>query len=151
MNRGIDELRKKFEVIYNALNGEYVGYIQMSDKRIQHIYTKSKKLWGLDALYEDSQGNKTDVNYVLEMALFHESTKQSILVRQHNNGWLYKEETINDSMPIESFYTITSDKFKMKMAQVWEPKKNEFCLDWEVMELQCLMFAGFETPKGEKS
>lgn len=151
MSRGIDKLREKFKEIYSALNGKYVGYIQMSDKYIQHIYTTPNKLWALDILYVDAQGKTTDVNYVLEMALFDESTKQSILVRQHNDGWLKLEETIDDDIPKESFYTIASDTPKMKMAQIWKDTPNEFCNGWDVSELQYLMFAGFETTEGGKS
>ena len=143
MSSGIVDLREKFKTIYDKLEGKYVGYIQMSDKRIVHVYTTPEKLWGLDALYVDVKGNKTEVNYVLEMVLFSE-VNESILVRQHNDGWLEKTVTIDDTMPTDNFYTVTPNTPKIKIAQIWEEEPNEFCLQERVLELKCLMFAGFE-------
>ena len=149
MSSGIVKLRKEFEDIYGELTQKYVGYIQMSDKYIEHIHKKPNDLWALAELYKDVKGNSTEVNYVLEMALFCEETKESILVRQHNDGWLLRKKNIEESMPIESFHTVASKTLKMKMAQIWEDTPNDFCNVWYVSELQCLMFAGFETTGGQ--
>ena len=148
MSNGIVELRKKFKIIYDKLKDTkdtYVGYIQMSDKRIEHVYTKEQQLPPLDTLYVDSSGNESKVNYVLELALL-SSAGKSILVRQHNTGWLELKEDLSDEQlkEADSFFIVTPHRFKMKIAQIWKDTPNEFCEGWDVLEPKYLMFAGFE-------
>ena len=147
MSNGIVELRKKFKIIYDKLKDTkdtYVGYVQMSDKRIEHVYTKEQELPELDTLYVDDKDNKSDVNYILEMALF--DGKNSILIRQHNAGFLVVEKELTQEQidSAESFYTVKSNTLKMKIAQIWKDTPNEFCEGWDVLERKYLMFAGFE-------
>lgn len=151
MSSGIEKLRAKFETIYSKLEGEYEGYIQMSDKRIEHVYTKATKLPGLEELYVDAKGEKTEVNYVLEMALYDAKNENSILIRQHNNDFLVLKKELKDvdEKDIDSFYTVTSNTPKMKIAQIWEEQDNAFCLNMAVLVPKALMFAGFESKGGE--
>ena len=153
MSSGIENLRAKFEIIYSKLQGEYEGYIQMSDKRIEHVYTKATELPELETLYVDVRGEKTEVNYVLEMALYDAKNKNSILIRQHNDDFLVLEKELKgvEEKDIDSFYTVTPRTPKMQIAQLWEAEKSEFCEDMEVLVPKALMFAGFEESKGGKS
>jgi len=145
----IQKLRDEFAVHYSGLNGKYEGYIQMSDQRIKHLFTKATPLPPLDEIYKDHKNNATDVNYVLEMALFEPSTKNSILIRQHNADWLVLKESLSGNEPMDSFHTVTANTPKMKIAQIWESKANEFCNSWNVLEPKALMFAGFEGDKND--
>ncbi len=149
MSKGIDSLREKFADIYGALNAKYQGYIQMSDKRIEHVFVEAQKLPKLEKLYVDKDDKATNVNYVLEMALYDPESKQSILIRQHNADFLVIKKELKGDEPMDSFYTVTPNTPKMKIAQIWEPKPNEFCNGWEVLEPTLLMFAGFEESKGD--
>ena len=157
MSHSIEEFRKKMASEYNTIkeSGEYVGYIQMSDKRIEHVFKNPQKLPEIDSLYVDDKNKKSDVNYILEMALFDPKTKKSILIRQHNADFLVLDKVLTDEQiaDADSFHTVTSDTLKMKIVQIWQEEKNKFCLDMEVLEPKYLMFAGFEEaqPKGDKS
>jgi len=156
MSHSIEEFRSKMASEYNKIreSGEYVGYIQMSDKRIEHVFKKPQKLPEIDSLYVDDKNKKSDVNYILEMALFDSKTNNSILVRQHNADFLMLEKVLTDIQiaNADSFYTVTPDTPKMKIVQIWKEEENEFCLNMEVLEPKCLMFAGFEEAqlKGDK-
>lgn len=144
----IQKLRDTFKVHYSKLDGEYQGYIQMSDQRIKHIFTEASTLPSIDEIYKDNKHNATDVNYVLEMVLFEPSTKNSILIRQHNADWLVLKESLSGDEPIDSFYPVTAVTPKMKIAQIWKEEANEFCLDMNVLEPKYLLFAGFEANEG---
>jgi CRISPR type III-associated protein (TIGR04423 family) len=144
MSSQIETLRANFATIYDGLqDGTYEGYVQMSDRRIEHIHLKASKLWTLDELY-----GKSEVNYVLEMALFDPATKKSILVRQHNDTWLHRIKELKDEEieNADSFFIVTDtkDEIKMKIAQIWEEEPNEFCLNMKVLEPKYLLFAGFK-------
>jgi len=131
--------RKELKEFYNGLNKAYEGYIQLSDKRIEHVFKKPNHLPKWDDIHNG-------INYILEMALFEPTTKRSILVRQHNSGWLVLDEVVDDSMPEEYYFTVMSEPEQMKVVQVWEDVENKFCLDMEVMKVmepKYLLFAGF--------
>ena len=128
--------KKELEEFYNKLDGEYEGYIQLSDRRIENVF-EEEVLSKWDELHNG-------INYILEMALFEPTTKRSILVRQHNSDWLVLDETIDKSMPIERYFTVKNKPKQMKVAQVWEEKENEFCINMNVREPKYLLFAGFE-------
>jgi CRISPR type III-associated protein (TIGR04423 family) len=143
------EALKKF---YDNLNDKYEGYVQMSDSRIEpkHLFKTTQTLPKWDELHDD-------INYIVEMALFNPSTKQSILIRQQNSEWLVIERVLEEEeikkcdskydSKCDLFFTLIEDTLKMKIAQIWEEEKNEFCLDMEVLEPKYLLFAGFEKEK----
>ncbi len=134
--------REALKEFYNGLNAEYEGYIQMSDNRIksEHLFKTAQNLPKWEELHNE-------VNYILEMALFNPLTKQSILIRQQNSEWLVIDKKLEGNEPIDQFFTLTKDTPKMKIAQIWEEEKSEFCLGLDVLEPKYLLFAGFE--KGE--
>ena len=132
-----DELEK----YYNTLEDLFEGYIQMSDRRIKHIFKTPAKLPKWEEIHSGS-------NYILEMAFYNPKNKQSILIRQQNDHWFIIEKELKGDEPTDSFFTL-EDSLKMKIAQIWVEEKDEFCNDWSVLEPKYLMFAGFE--KGEES
>ena len=132
---------KELKEFYQKLNGEYEGYIQMSDKIIEHIFKKPTSLPSWDSLHNN-------INYILEMALFEPKSNKSILVRQANDKWitvekfLTKEEIDNTDI----FYTIKEkDNLKAKVAQIWQEEEDEFCLGLQTLTPKTLLFAGFKT------
>jgi CRISPR type III-associated protein (TIGR04423 family) len=134
MIKNRDELKK----FYNSLTDKYQGYVQMSDSRIKdnHIFKTSQRLPKWEDLH-----NK--VNYILEMVLYELSSNRSILIRQQNSDWLVIDKKLDGNEPIDSFFTLTQNTPKMKIAQIWEEEPNEFCLEMNVLEPKYLLFAGF--------
>jgi len=140
--------RKALKEFYNKLNEQFEGYVQMSDSRIKsaHLFKTAQTLLTWDKLH-----NAT--NYIIEMALYSPTTKRSILIRQQNSEWLVLDKKLSGNEPTDSFFTVTENTPKMKIAQIWEEEPSEFCKiaqkSLDVLELKYLMFAGFE--KGDKS
>lgn len=132
--------KDELEQFYRGLTGEFEGYIQMSDGRIEHIFVTPSSLPKWEELHNS-------INYIVEMVLFEPKTKKSILVRQQNSNWFILEKELTGEEPIDSFYTIAKDTPKIKIAQIWEEEESEFCLDMKVLEPKYLLFAGFK--KGE--
>ena len=128
--------REDLKTYYEKLNAQYEGYIQMSDRRIENIFETPTILPKWNELHKG-------INYILEVALYEPNTKMSILIRQQNDNWLILEEELKGDEPTDSFFTLKDD-LKMKIAQIWDNKEDEFCNDWEVLEPTMLMFAGFE-------
>lgn len=130
---------KALKEFYNELNEQFEGYVQMSDSRIksEHLFKTAQILPKWDKLH-----NAT--NYIVEMALYDPITKHSILIRQQNSEWLVLDKKLSGNEPLDSFFTLTENSPKMKIAQIWEEESNEFCLDMKVLESKYLMFAGFE-------
>ncbi|HIP30484.1 MAG TPA: TIGR04423 family type III CRISPR-associated protein, partial [Sulfurospirillum arcachonense] len=128
--------REELEAYYKNLTQEYEGYIQMSDDKIKDVFISSSSLPQWSELHNN-------INYILEIALFEPSSKKSILIRQQNSEWLVLEKILNGDEPMDSYFTLTKNTPKMKIAQIWKEEPNEFCLDMEVLEAKCLMFAGF--------
>jgi len=137
MLKSIDELKE----FYEELTDKYEGYVQMSDSRI-----KSKHLFKTAQTLPKWKELNNEVRYIVEMALFEPTSKRSILIRQQNSEWLVidielEQDEIDNS---DSFFTLTENTPKMKIAQIWEAEENEFCLDMKVLEPKYLFFAGFE-------
>ncbi len=134
--------REVLKEFYNGLNDKYEGYVQMSDSRItsKYLFKTAKNLPNWEELHNE-------INYILEMALFDPMSKKSILIRQQNSEWLVIDKILDEDEPTDLYFTLTEDTPKIKIAQIWEEEKNEFCLGLDVLEPKYLLFAGFE--KGE--
>ena len=133
--------REQLREFYNGLDGEYEGYIQMSDSQIKkdNIFTTPKRLPTWDSIHSNN-------NFILEMVLYEPEEKLSILVRQQNDKWVVRERNIKDEY-IESYYTVIDDKLKIKVAHIYKEEVDEFCLGMEVLEPKEILFAGFEKDK----
>ena len=127
--------------IYNSFEKNYEGYIQMSDKIIEHIFVEPKKL----PKWEDLHNG---INYILEIALYEPVSKKSILIRQINDNWAKVEKVLNenDFKNSDIFHTIKGN-LKAKIVQIWDEVEDEFCLGLKTLVPKTLLFAGFE---GEK-
>jgi CRISPR type III-associated protein (TIGR04423 family) len=137
MIKSRDELKEW----YKTLTEQYEGYVQMSDSRIKpnHLFKTAQTLPTWEELHNE-------INYIVEMALYELNSKRSILIRQQNSEWLVMDRVLDGKEPIDSYFTLTEDTPKMKIAQIWEEESNEFCLGMRVLEPKYLLFAGF---KGE--
>ncbi len=136
----IERLKAELKPFYEGLDSVYEGYIQMSDRRIEHLFYPASKLPLWEVLHDKPY------NFILEMALFNEEERRSILVRQHNDSWLILDETLHDEMEVESYETVMEGGLKMRMAQKWEAVERTFekGLTLDVLEPKYLLFAGFE-------
>ena len=135
MIKSRDELKEW----YRALTEQYEGYVQMSDSRIKpnHLFKTPQALPKWEELHNE-------INYIVEMALYQPDSKRSILIRQQNSVWLVMDRVLDGKEPTDSYFTLTENTSKMKIAQIWEEEPNEFCLDMRVLEPKYLLFAGFE-------
>jgi CRISPR type III-associated protein (TIGR04423 family) len=142
MIKSRDELKEWYE----TLTKQYEGYVQMSDIRIEpnHLFETPQTLPKWEELHNET-------SYIVEMALYQPDSKRSILIRQQNSKWLVIDRVLDGSEPTDSYFTLTENTSKMKIAQIWEEESNEFCLDMGVLEPKYLLFAGFETVQGGKS
>jgi len=134
--------REELKSFYSGLEEKFEGYVQLSDSRIksEHLFKTPQTLPEWDSLHNS-------INYIVEMALYNSTTKRSILIRQQNSEWLVLDKNLRGDEPIDTFFTLTEDTPKMRIAQIWEEEKSEFCLGMEVLEPKYLMFAGFEKDK----
>ncbi len=113
----------------NSLKG-YQGYIQMSDKQITDIWDD----FG-DISFEPVSG------FVYEAHFF--NGIDSTAIRQINDCW-FIDETKDVPLTDTQIYHAIGDR-KVKMAQIWEPKEDEFCEDMKALKLKKVVFAGFES------
>ena len=126
---------KKEEVVdyINALKG-YEGYVQFSHRPIE---MERDVFLECDPKVEDEKG------FVLEAHFFNGS--DAVSIRQVNAEWVVDESSNVSLDNVECYHAIGD--LKIKMAQIWMPKKDENCSNMEVMKLEKVVFAGFE--KGE--
>jgi len=131
-------MRKNREEIITYINSlkDYDGYVQFSHREIdlqKDIFPKKEDL--------DSDDTKNGFIYEAHFC----KDDESIAIRQINGEWVVSIEKISNAHT-EIFHGI--EKLKVKMAQIWATKKDKLCEDFEVLQLQKVVFAGFE--KGEK-
>jgi CRISPR type III-associated protein (TIGR04423 family) len=137
------ELRQRYE----ALEGEYEGYIQLSDRRIAHLFREPAALPAWDELHRDG-------GFIFEAALYDPSEKKSYLIRQINESWHWIEyENIDwdrfgeaDKNVYYSVFDAHSRK-ELRMVQLWEEREDPVSAGFCSLELTAVVFAGFE--KGE--
>ena len=88
--------------------------------------------------------------------------KKSISIRQINDAWFVDETELNkvalEESDIKTFYPKFGN-FKIKMAQIWQDEKDEFCEVFRedgtreslpVLKLQKIVFAGFVKDEKDK-
>lgn len=149
MKKNKDEILK----YVNENLKDYEGYIQLIGEKIdaKHIFLADERAPSLD---------KDDLIY--EAHFFNTNSKKSISIRQLNDGWLVNEVDLNkvmlDESDIKTFYP-KFGSFKIKMAQIWEDQKDEFCKvlredetreSLPVLKLQKIVFAGFAKNEKDK-
>jgi len=130
------ETKKTIVECINSLKG-YQGYVQFSHRQI----IKDK-----DIFIDENPKVEDEAGFIYE-AHFYNGT-DSITIKQVNDNWIV--DKIKNT-PLDDTQTYLSDvkgfDYKIRMAQIWEAEKDDFCEDMEVKKLKKVVFAGFE--KGE--
>ncbi len=135
----------ELKVALSALNGDFEGYIQMSDRRLQ-IISKDFALNQFSELCDDK-------NFIIEAGLFcADSTDNGgrfIIIRQVNDAFLWDEGNLGDfSHEIMDF--IALDGKIARIAQIYEEVPQCSITDngqtrvLAVKKLKCCVFAGFK-------
>ena len=149
MKKNRDEILK---YVNENLKG-YEGYIQLMGEKIdeKHLFLAGEQTPGLG---EDE--------LIYEAHFFNANLKKSISIRQINDAWFVDETELNkvalEESDIKTFYPKFGN-FKIKMAQIWQDEKDEFCEvpqdngtleGLPVLKLQKIVFAGFVKDEKDK-
>lgn len=149
MKKNRDEILK---YVNENLKG-YEGYIQLMGEKIdeKHLFLAGERTPDL---------GKDELIY--EAHFFDEKSKKSVSIRQINDAWFVDETELNkvalEESDIKTFYPKFGN-FKIKMAQIWQDEKDEFCEvlredgtreGLSVLKLQKIVFAGFVKDKKDK-
>ena len=149
MKKNRDEILK---YVNENLKG-YEGYIQLMGEKIdeKHLFLAGERTPGLG---EDE--------LIYEAHFFNANLKKSISIRQINDAWFVDETELNkvalEESDIKTFYPKFGN-FKIKMAQIWQDEKDEFCEVFRedgtreslpVLKLQKIVFAGFVKDEKDK-
>lgn len=149
MKKNKDEILK---YVNENLKG-YEGYIQLMGEKIdeKHLFLAGERTPGLG---EDE--------LIYEAHFFNVNLKKSISIRQINDAWFVDETELNkvalEESDIKTFYPKFGN-FKIKMAQIWQDEKDEFCEvpqgngtleGLPVLKLQKIVFAGFVKDEKDK-
>ena len=149
MKKNKDEILK---YVNENLKG-YEGYIQLMGEKIdeKHLFLAGERTPGLG---EDE--------LIYEAHFFNANLKKSISIRQINDAWFVDETELNkvalEESDIKTFYPKFGN-FKIKMAQIWQDEKDEFCEvpqdngtleGLPVLKLQKIVFAGFVKDEKDK-
>lgn len=135
----LEELKKYYEQLTN----DFEGYIQMSDEKLNKVFTSKQKLLSWDSLFNGK-------NFILEACLF--DGDRSITIRQVNNKFAVIDKRLSEyqkeNITTQSF--LTTGYAKVNIAQIWEEKNDENCLDMKVLKPTIQLFVGFNSAeKGE--
>jgi CRISPR type III-associated protein (TIGR04423 family) len=122
--------QKKIVEYINGLTG-YEGYIQFSHRAID-----IEK----DVFIDQDPKVKDEKGFVLEAHFY--NGLESVTIRQINGGWVVDKETHN-SLVDENIYYAIGD-LEVKMAQIWTPKRDKYCANFEVLKLEKVVFVGFK-------
>ena len=127
--------RDELKEFYNSL-GEFEGYIQMSDEKLDKIFTKKLKLPKYDEIHNGK-------NFIFEAMFF--DGERSIAIRQFNDKFIVVDEKLS------SFETKTTEEFfakngmKIEITTIWE--QEEFDESLKTLKPTLQLFTGF---KGDK-
>ena len=105
----------------NALKG-YQGYVQFSHRPIDKIK---------DIFVDNNPKVENEQGFIYEAHFY--NGKDSITIRQINSSWIVDENIDIPLTDTETFYA--KDGLKVKIAQIWEAKADEFCEGMEVKSL----------------
>lgn len=149
MKKNRDEILK----YVNENLRDYEGYIQLMGEKIdeKHLFLAGERTPGL---------GKDELIY--EAHFFNVNSKKSVFIRQINDAWFVDETELNkvalEESDIKTFYPKFGN-FKIKMAQIWQDEKDEFCEvlredgtreSLPVLKLQKIVFAGFVKDEKDK-
>ena len=124
---------------YENLNGEFEGYIQMSDEKLDKILSSKQTL----PSWEDLHKNK---NFIFEACFF--DGDRSLTIRQMNNAFVVIDEKLSnyENKTEEIFIAKSLENnmnLKAKITQIWEEKEDKNCENLQVLKATLLLFSGF--------
>ena len=134
---------------YEALSGQYQGYIQMSAGRITTLLREAAPLPSWRSLHTEP------LLFIFEAALYDSETKHSILIRQIDNGWMWTEVEVDWDNACEEdktlFYSVFDDQNhkELRMVQIWEKRADPISEGFESLEPVGTFFAGFDFKGGQ--
>ena len=124
------------KAIEGYMNQGYEGYVQFSAAPIDAkcVFKKSNA----------TQKFPTDKEGFISEAHFCNS-ETSITIRRINAAW-YIDKTdlsciVDEAKDIQTYH---SKHGHIKMAQIWQEEKDDFCEGMNVLKLKKVVFAGFE-------
>lgn len=128
---------------YKNLKGEFEGYIQMSNRKLDYIFSTKQSLPSWEELHKDKE-------FIFESCFF--DGDRSIMIRQIDGSFVVIDVKTSDfeNITYESFVAKSNEKnikLKVKIAQIWEEEKDELCKENKVLKPTLQLFSGFE--KGE--
>jgi CRISPR type III-associated protein (TIGR04423 family) len=136
--------KEQLKYFYEGLSGLFEGYIQMSDEKLNKIFSSKQTLPSWKSLH-----NK---NFILEACLF--DGDRSITIRQVNDKFAVIDKKLSDfsenQKTQESFLAKSNEeevKLRVKITQIWEEKEDEYCENFKVLKPTLQLFSGFT--KGE--
>ena len=140
--------KEELKECYEGLSDLFEGYIQMSDEKLNKIFSSKQTL----PSWEDLHKNK---NFILEACLF--DGDRSITIRQINDKFVVIDKKLSDfseeNKKEEKFLAKSNEKnieLIAKITQIWEEKEDENCENIKVLKPTLLLFSGFtEFTKGD--
>lgn len=134
--------KEQLKDFYEGLSGLFEGYIQMSDEKLNKIFTTKQSLPSWDTLHNSK-------NFILEACLF--DADRSITIRQVNDKFSVIDKKLSDfkeeQKTTQTFLAKSNEKkleLSAKITQIWEEKKDENCLNIKVLKPTLQLFSGFE-------
>lgn len=140
--------QEKLKGFYESLSSLFEGYIQMSDEKLDKIFSSKQTLPSWENLHENK-------NFILEACLF--DGDRSITIRQINDKFAIIDKKLSDfsdeNKKEEIFIAKSTEKnveLRAKITQIWEEKEDENCENIKVLKPTLLLFSGFSGfTKGE--
>lgn len=131
--------QEQLKDFYENLNGEFEGYIQMSNEKLDKILSSKQILPSWEDLYKNK-------NFIFEACFF--DGDRSITIRQINNAFVVIDGKLSnyENKTEEIFIAKSLEnnvKFKAKITQIWEEKEDENCENLQVLKPTLLLFSGF--------
>ncbi|WP_259015106.1 TIGR04423 family type III CRISPR-associated protein [Emticicia fluvialis] len=128
----------KLNLLTDIPDYQYEGYVWMSDKQKPEVFMNKPF---------NANGHQQNP-FIIEGLLWAKKEKVSIHIR-HTGKYLIHKYEMNDQDLSEDINQYLAHKIegikKLKFKQVWEPEKDPFCEDMEVLKMKALVFIGFES------
>jgi CRISPR type III-associated protein (TIGR04423 family) len=128
---------EQLKEFYESLSSEFEGYIQMSNEKLNKVFTSKQKLPSWDSLHNGK-------NFIFEACLF--DGDRSITIRQVNDKFAVIDKKLSqyqkENITTQSF--LTTAYSKANISQIWEEKEDENCLNKLVLKPTIQLFTGFQ-------
>ena len=130
---------EQLKEFYESLSSEFEGYIQMSNEKLNKVFTSKQKLPSWDSLHNGK-------NFIFEACFF--DGDRCLTIRQMNNAFVVIDEKLSnyENKTEEIFIAKSLEnnmKLKAKITQIWEEKEDKNCENLQVLKATLLLFSGF--------